>query len=363
MDKIIKNILIKIENEGFEAYLVGGYVRDYLLGIASFDVDICTNALPKDLKKLFPMESNSNNYGGFNMKIKQYNIDITTYRKELKYSNRKPTEIIYINNLFEDIKRRDFTINALCMNEMEEIIDPLNAIEDIQNRVIKIIGNPLIKITEDPLRILRAIRFATVLDFEIDEDLINTIKENTHLVLSLSGMRVKQELNKILISKNCNKGLNLLKDLGLAKVLKLDYDKVIWVSDPLVMWAQIKCENIPFTKVEKNYIIDIRQIINEGIINNYIIYKYGLYLSIASGEYLGIDKKNIIKMSKKLPLKKDNDLAISSEEIIQLLNIKPSIIIKNVKQELIKKILNNELKNNNKVLKNYVITNKGKWTK
>ena len=93
MDKIIKNILKKIESEGYEAYIVGGFVRDYLLKKNSYDVDICTNAKPKDLIHLFNVKQNLNNYGGLNMKIKKYNIDITTYRKEKKYDNRKPIEI------------------------------------------------------------------------------------------------------------------------------------------------------------------------------------------------------------------------------------------------------------------------------
>ena len=99
MDKIIKNILKKLEDNNFKAYLVGGYVRDYLLGKNSLDVDICTNALPKDLHEIFPINSNSNNYGGFNLNIKKYNIDITTFRKELSYNNRRPTEIVYIDSL------------------------------------------------------------------------------------------------------------------------------------------------------------------------------------------------------------------------------------------------------------------------
>lgn len=363
MDKIITNILSSIEQEGYEAYLVGGFVRDYLLGISSFDVDICTNALPKDLHRIFPKNGNSNNYGGFNLKIKKYNIDITTYRKELKYEHRKPTEIQYINNLLEDIQRRDFTINALCMNQKEEIIDPLNAIGDIQNHLIKMIGNNLAKIKEDPLRILRAIRFSTVLDFEIESSLMETIKENSSLINNLSKSRVKEELNKILISKNCNKGLELLKKLNLAQELNLKYDNVIWCSDPLVMWSQIKCENIPFTNVEKDYIIKIHKIIDGGVINNFTLYNYGLYLNSASGEYLGYSKQIISKMYKELSLKSDNDLEISAYEIMNILKIKPSKTIKDVQNELIALILNKQINNNNKVLKDYLFTNKGKWTK
>ena len=133
MDKIIKNILKKIESEGYEAYIVGGFVRDYLLKKNSYDVDICTNAKPKDLIHLFNVKQNLNNYGGLNMKIKKYNIDITTYRKEKKYDNRKPIEIEYVSNLLEDINRRDFTINSICLDKNDKILDllkiPLECLE------------------------------------------------------------------------------------------------------------------------------------------------------------------------------------------------------------------------------------------
>jgi len=232
LDKIIKGILKKIEDNGFNAYLVGGYVRDYLLGINSLDVDICTNALPKDLHKLFPGNNNSNNYGGFNLNIKGYNIDITTFRKELSYDKRKPTEIIYIDSLEEDIKRRDFTINSICMTSSEQIIDLANGIDDLNNRTIKMLGNISERLKEDPLRILRAIRFSCVLNFEIDKSLYQEIEKNYELVGTLSKTRIKQELNKILLHKNYLKGLSLLKKIKLLELLNIEYnDNISYIND------------------------------------------------------------------------------------------------------------------------------------
>ena len=106
MQKIIKNVLDVIEKQGYEAYIVGGYVRDQLLGIISYDVDICTNAKPKELIKILP--NTKINLGGISFKINEYNFDITTYREELKYENRKPISYNYINNLLLDLKRRDY---------------------------------------------------------------------------------------------------------------------------------------------------------------------------------------------------------------------------------------------------------------
>lgn len=360
MNKIIKDVLKKIEDNGFEAYLVGGYVRDYLLGIKTRDVDICTNALPKDLHKMFSGNTNSNNYGGFNLNIKGFNIDITTYRKELCYDKRKPTEIVYIDSLEEDIKRRDFTINSICMNKSEKIIDLVNGIDDLNNRVIKMLGNIDERLEEDPLRILRTIRFSCILNFDIDEKLYNSISKNYHLVKTLSKTRIKQELNKILLNKNYLKGLKLLKELKILELLEIDFDEdITYVNDICGMWAQLKInDNYSFTKQEIINIINIRKIVDGEIINNNILFYYGLYNSLVAGEILGISKKQITKMYNKLPIKSEKELQIKNEEIIALLNIEPSKIIKEIKKELINEILNYKLKNRNSELKKYILNRK-----
>jgi len=359
MDKIIKNILKKIEDAGYEAYLVGGFVRDYLLGIKSLDVDICTNALPKDLHKLFPNNANSNTYGGFNLKVKAYNIDITTYRRELKYSNRKPTEIVYIDKLEEDINRRDFTINSICMNKDEKIIDLVNGVEDLNNCKIKMLGNIKERLIDDPLRILRAIRFASVLDFQLDEELSKEIKNNYKLVNTLSITRIKQELNKILLSKNYLKGLTLLRKFKILDLLEIDYNEITYVNDICGMWAQLETKkNYAFTKQEITNIINIRQIISEGNIDNKKLYDYGLYNNLVASEILNINKKIVNKLYNELPIKSLNDLDITNNEIILLLNIKPSKIIKDIKNELVSLILDNKLKNQKSELKKYILNRK-----
>lgn len=359
MKNIIKNILNEIEKNGFKAYLVGGFVRDYLLGKESMDVDICTNALPKDLHKMFPNNSNSNLYGGFNLKIKNYNIDITTFRKELKYANRKPTEIVYIDSLEEDIVRRDFTINSICMNSSCEIIDLVNGCDDLNKRIIRMLGNIKERLTEDPLRILRAIRFATILDFDIDSELDKEIMDNYMLVNNLTSDRCKMELNKIFMSKNYNKGLELLKRYNLLDILGLSYDEVSYVSDISGMWAQFNISrNYGFTKQELTNIIKIKEILNIGVINNKILYKYGLYCSIVAGEILNINKKTILKRYNKLDIKSMNDLQISNKEIIELLDIEPGKIISDVKKDIVNEILNGKLKNRNNDIRKYILKRK-----
>ena len=139
MKEIAQNILKKLEKNGYQAYIVGGFIRDYILNITSMDVDIITSATPKEIKSIFkdiilPRED----YGALVLYIQDKKFEIMTFRKDIKYeSNRKPSKIEYISSLFEDLKRRDFTMNTLCMNSKGEIIDLLEGKKDIEKRVIK----------------------------------------------------------------------------------------------------------------------------------------------------------------------------------------------------------------------------------
>jgi len=188
---VVKNILIKLEENGFEAYLVGGFVRDYLLNRNTNDFDIATNALPKDVIEIFGPSKKKIEYGSYNLKLDDFNVDITTYRKEEGYKNCKPVNLEYTSNLILDAKRRDFTINALYMNKNGEIIDPLEVLEDTKKKKLKMIGNSRIRFQEDPVRILRAIRFACIYDLKLDKDIIRAIKKekkNLHPIMTFMIM-------------------------------------------------------------------------------------------------------------------------------------------------------------------------------
>ncbi len=364
MNKIIKNLLNKIEKEGYEAYVVGGYVRDLLLGISSYDIDICTNATPKELMSIFPSAS-PKNLGGIDFKIKEYHIEITTYREEIKYKNRKPIEFNYINNLVLDLERRDFTINALCMNSKGEIIDLVGGIDDLSNLKIKMIGDEEVKIKDDPLRILRAIRLATILNFNLDKALYKEIKDNKDLILLLSNTRIKEELDKILLSNNVKKGLNLMNDLGLLAILKIsNWEEVVPVKNIEGMYAQIKINyDIPFTKEERNNITSIRRIINTDEIDKMTIYNYGLYLSTVAGEILGIDKKEINKINKELPIHDKKEINIKASDIVSALNIDYSKEISIILKDIENLIINGKIRNKTSDIKKYIIDHKSEWIK
>ena len=364
MNETIKNVLEKIESNGFEAYVVGGFVRDHLLGIHTNDVDICTNALPKDIAKMFPESKISDvSYGSVNLIGSKYNFDITTYREELKYSNRRPTEIKYVDNLLTDVKRRDFTINSLCMNKKGEILDLLNATSDIKNGVIRIIGNSDDKLKQDPLRILRALRLAITLKLTIEKVTLKKIKKHAKLVKKLSYNRKLEELNIILNSCNAISGLKLLKSLNILKHLEISFPKnIIYVDSVLGMWSQLTFSpNYPFTKNELNNIKRIREIVSYGKIDYNVLFKYGLYDSLVAGNILGIDKETINLKFNKLPIHTLKDINITSKEIIELLDIKPSVLIKTIYKDLKRAIFNEEIINDKEIIKKYINDYKGKW--
>lgn len=364
MDKSIVKILSLIEENGFEAYVVGGYVRDFLLDKDTKDIDICTNARVVELVDIFnDFNIVSNNYGAVKITYNDYKFDITTYREELKYNgNRRSLEIKYIDNLVEDIKRRDFTCNTLCMSKEGNIIDVLNGREDIDNKIIRCVGDVNKKLTEDPLRMLRAIRFATVLDFKLDKELYDTILEKRELVGTLSTTRIKEELTKILVSKKATKGLNYLKRLKLTEYMGIEYEKVKVVSDICGMYSQINfIREYPFTIKEKESIDKINKLVNSGRIDKYSIIEYGLYICSVAGDILGYKKRDIIKMDKELSIKDKKDINITGHEICNILGCKPSKVIGMVYDEVLVQIVEKNIKNEKNDISNYIYNNRKKW--
>ncbi len=358
MLEVTKELLRIITDNGFEAYIVGGYVRDLYINKKSDDVDICTSATPKNLKQIFneailPKEE----YGSVTLIYKNIRFEITTFRTEMKYiNNRIPSKVEYINDLSLDLKRRDFTINTICIDADGNYIDLLNGRKDIDNKIIKCVIDPNESMQVDSFRILRAIRFATVLDFEIDDELKKAIKNNGNLLLNLSFYRKKAELDRIFNSQNVNKGISTIEELGLTKYLGLSNLSKINTKVPgIAIWAQLEGTNkYPFNKPEKDQIKYIRQLLHESVLDNYNLYHYGLYISQIVGELKDIDKVNITKAYNSLQIKRIEDIDITVLEICEILERKPDAFLKEIFFDLERKILYNKLSNKKRILKSYI---------
>ena len=363
-DKAIE-VLKLIEKKGFKAYIVGGYVRDIYLSLNASDIDIATSATPKDLVKIFGKNvSIDENYGSTKLNYKNYWFDITTFRRDIKYKDsRKPTEIEYVDTIGEDITRRDFTINTLYMDKDGNIIDIYDAKKDINNKVIKCVGNADEKIKEDALRILRAVRFATVLKFKIDKELEKAIKNNLSNLKDLSFHRKKEELNYIFRSSNYEYGISLIHKYKLNKYLDISIPKLKKLkqtSDVLGMWAQISYgEDYPFSRLERETIGKIREMLVYNKIDNYSLYKYGILISLTVGEILGIDKKQVLKSYEELKIHSESDIVLNNLDIANVLGCEPSHKTREILNDIEYKILSNKLNNNKKDIEEYIKKNYG----
>lgn len=221
----VNSIIHILKNEGYESYIVGGCVRDSLLKKQPKDWDITTNSLPEQTMKIFKDKGfrvieTGLKHGTVTILINSTGYEVTTFRIEGKYSdNRHPDYVSFITSLKEDLSRRDFTINALAYNEEDGLVDYFGGIEDLQNKIIRAVGEPNKRFQEDALRMLRAIRFSARLDFHIEEKTLEAIKANCDLILNVSNERVRDELCKMLVSNNLGKALRLLEETKLLKLI------------------------------------------------------------------------------------------------------------------------------------------------
>lgn len=357
-------ILKTITDKGYEAYVVGGYPRDLYLDLNTADIDICTSATPKELKEIFKSIILPNNeYGSVTVIYRKIRFEITTYRIDIKYkNNRQPSKTKYTDDLLVDLKRRDFTINTLCMNYKGEILDLLGGKEDIENKIVRMVGNPKTRLKEDVLRILRAIRFATSLDFELEENLKKYIKKYGYLLKKLSYFRKKEELERIFSSPNASRGIKLIKELGLDKHLELtNIDKIVITSSLLGIWAQLGVLNIySFSNYEKETIEKINKLKDLNL-DNKNLFEYGLYICTIIAEYRKIDKVLINNMYNELPIKSIKEIDISAQEICEILNREPGPFIKVVYNDLKDNILDFNLENNKDKIKKYINLNKNSY--
>lgn len=230
IDNEVKKIYFTLEKAGYEVYLVGGCVRNILMNIPVTDWDITTNATPEQIQSVFPNSFYDNPFGTVGVKFeddsneaKNY-AEITTFRTESGYTDhRHPGRVTWGTSLADDVKRRDFTVNALALKLFEngstEVIDLVNGREDLQKKLIRAVGNPDERFKEDALRLMRAVRFSSQLGFSIEERTLESIKKDSHLIEQVSNERIRDEFLKILSTDNYYEGVVLLDEIGILDII------------------------------------------------------------------------------------------------------------------------------------------------
>lgn len=235
MPSFVSELIERFKKEGLEIYIVGGAVRDLIMGRAVSDWDFTTNATPEQILKLFPKAFYDNKFGTVGIPIKVTSnkkqvtgneiLEVTTFRREESYSDRRhPDRVVWGESLEEDLARRDFTINAMALKVTSKnnllpvtcyLIDPFNGQEDIKNKIVRAVGNPQERFSEDALRMMRAVRIASELGFVIEEKTFEAIKMNVALIRKISAERIRDELFKLLASPYPYEGVVMLRNAGL----------------------------------------------------------------------------------------------------------------------------------------------------
>jgi len=269
LPKEVQLILSTLHKGGFEAYAVGGCVRDLILEKEPKDWDITTNATPEKIQALFPEHVYENTFGTVGVKTGAKDpslalVEVTPYRIEGKYSDKRhPDNVKFAQKLEDDLSRRDFTINALALSEtggVTKVIDPFNGQGDLKNKIIRTVGEPELRFEEDALRVLRAIRFATTLDFRIEPETKKAIIKNEEWLRSISKERIRDEFIKIIESDHGYEGVLLLEETSLMRHIVPELREGIGIEQNLhhiyTVWEH-NTRALKYT-VEKKYSLAIR---------------------------------------------------------------------------------------------------------
>ena len=358
--------ILKIFNQnGYEAYFVGGCVRDYLLGEDFSDIDITTNALPDQVKKVFRKSIDTGiQHGTVTILVNGDSYEVTTFRTEEDYANhRSPEKVEFVSNLREDLDRRDFTINAMALDYNGKLFDYHNGEIDLSSKIIRTVNNPNERFYEDALRMLRAFRFSSKLGFDIENKTLEAIKKNAQLISYVSIERIVNEFRKLLAGKGNLKSFELL--LGSKLNVYIPFLKEIKTIQDFTNYTfcqslyilskvnDISFDTLKYLKLSNKEVKLIKEFekINIEFLKNtpleIILYRYNIEDVIFVNNYYNYKKITAIKNCI-LVINSFNDIEITSQEIIRTINKNPGPWIKSITLELEKEILLRRLNNNKK---------------
>ncbi|HWK24713.1 MAG TPA: CCA tRNA nucleotidyltransferase [Ureibacillus sp.] len=375
-------VIDKIERNGFEAVIVGGAVRDYLLQRKVNDVDVATNALPEEVKRIFSSTVDVGIEHGTVLVLDEGEpIEVTTYRTDGTYSDhRRPEEVEFVRNLEEDLQRRDFTINAMAFTKDGNIIDLYGGKEDIDNRIIRAVGDPNIRFREDALRMLRAIRFSAQLGFSIEEKTLNAIQVDSDLIDFIANERIAMEMAKIWKSKYAYYGLQLLIESNLSKFLvgrfeeQLEQWRTFKADHSEVGWAYLSLLNrqdyqkvVDFYRLSNKEKAYIRKVLNayDALKNKWTAMDYfanelnvletAYDFAVWQNDKPSFEKESIQEVKRNLPLQTVDQLAINGNHLMSWTTRKRGPWIKVALDAAIIAVLNGYVENNEEKLKEWFI--------
>lgn len=384
-------VLKEIQDAGYEAYFVGGCVRDTLLGIPLHDVDIASSAYPAEIKQIFNRTVDTGIEHGTVMVLDHgEGYEVTTFRTESTYQDfRRPDHVTFVRSLSEDLKRRDLTINALAMGADGTVIDLFNGLEDLKNHIIRAVGDPHERYHEDALRMMRSIRFMSQLDFKLEKNTKQAIKDNASLLSKIAVERIRVELIKMFLGKNPNAGVETFINTDLYKYCpdfpnyqdgleKIAGINKIKLENETECWVLLGYEfnlNIQQLKQLMRHWKTSRDLINqveiaysallskEGLLDSQVLFNAGLDLAICANHIAKLVGKEAFSDQKikdqymKLPIKSVSEIKVTGTDLIQKLNMKPGPMIGQILTDIKEKILKETLANDENELISYISKN------
>ena len=370
------SILSKLKENGFDAYIVGGFVRDYLLGLKTSDIDITTSAKPDEVETFFDrVKHTGKKFGGVTVWIGENAYEVTTFRKEGKYVlHRYPSEVSFSKTVEEDVIRRDFTINALLMDEDQQILDYVGGKKDLSKQLIRAIGNPKQRFTEDALRILRAFRFQAKLGFEIEIKTKEAIKETANLIQTISVERLIQELNYLIPSPHRTKAFQTMIETGVHKYLPsltkgtehlAHRNDILQPTEFFIICFILEGINDYWRLSKKQLylikrVIDLHEITKKDDFNKMILFSNKLDICLLTNKInvlMGYEdkEKQIRSLWDDMPVHDVCDLAFKGEHIMKETPIKNARFIGMIIDDLLLQVLNHNLENKYEILKKHAL--------
>ncbi len=369
--KTAAKVIQVLEDAGFEAYIVGGAVRDYLLGKVPHDMDVASNAYPEEVKKLFSRTVDIGiEHGTVLVLMEGEGIEVTTFRTESEYTDlRRPDKVEFVQSLDEDLKRRDFTINAMAMDKNLSIIDPFGGQHDLLKHVICAVGEPGERFQEDALRMLRAVRFSGQLNFSIEEGTLEAIRIHAPLIRAVAVERLKNELDKILLNPRTQWSMDYLKKSGLAEhlpageLLSMDWSGYEQKDQAAFGWAYMlytqqkefhEIKGYKFSNGEKRLIERALEAAQLTEWDDWTIYCFeAKELEIAC--YLNGMDVDIASRKERLPIKTKRDLAVNGIDLMQWSGQKQGAWLRKWIEKMERYVLYGKLDNDNETIKDWFL--------
>lgn len=379
-------VLRTLEDAGFESYFVGGSVRDVLLHRHVHDVDITTSAYPEEVKELFDKSIDTGiKHGTVTVLYGGESYEITTFRTESGYQDfRRPDHVTFVQNLDKDLKRRDFTINALAMDMHGDIVDLFNGIEDLKNHIIRAVGNPEKRFHEDALRMMRAVRFMSQLEFKLEEKTEQAIKDNHELLKKISVERIREEFVKMGLGPFSRQAFQIFLDTQLSEDVpdfagkknllqvypQLKFSPTVETS----LWAVIiillkvpnenigkfmrdwKNSNAMTEKVEQ--IIKMFDLIADHVPTDYELFEAGediIINTIDVADILGqpVSSEALVDRYLALPIKTPSELAVDGRFLIKR-GMRPGAQLGRTLNQIRKKVVACEIENSEEAIEQYL---------